>query len=111
MRRYRPVLLSGALAVTLLTGCSTTDVGAVERYLTEAMELAQSVHDRTGAYPRSGSDLAIQEWDDPSVMSLLSSGDGQELCIQLSLPKEKFSVYSTDPGDVVPGACDFDKVG
>ncbi|MEU4791859.1 hypothetical protein ACFWRG_18600 [Micromonospora tulbaghiae] len=112
MRRRRTglaaALATGALS---LASCGGGDAGTdPETYLRDAMREAVSVKQSTGQFPRGVSDLSVGDYDGVGVVTFVTDNDASALCVQLSVPDAKRSVYSADPGQVTDGACDMDRV-
>ncbi|MEU8071897.1 MULTISPECIES: hypothetical protein [unclassified Micromonospora] len=108
-RRTGPVaaLATLALSVASCGGDAGTDP---ETYLRDAMSDAVSIKQDTGRFPRGVSDLPIGDYDGVGVVTFVTNNDASALCVQLSVPDAKYSAYSSDPGQVVDGACDMDRV-
>ncbi|MFF0099380.1 hypothetical protein ACFYO8_08590 [Micromonospora sp. NPDC005257] len=108
MRRRRTGLVA-ALALSLAScgGDAGTDP---ETYLRDAMREAVSIKQEAGQFPRGVSDLSIGDYDGVGVVTFVTNNDASSLCVQLSVPDARYSVYSDDPGQVTEGACDMDRV-
>lgn len=111
MRRRRTgltaALAAGVLSLAACGGDAGTDP---ETYLRDAMREAVSVKQETGQFPRGVSDLSVGDYDGVGVVTFVTDNDASALCVQLSVPDAKRSVYSSDPGQVTDGPCDMDRV-
>ncbi|MGC4897229.1 hypothetical protein [Micromonospora sp. DT31] len=111
MRRRRvglgAVLLAGTLA---LTSCGWNTGTDPETYVRDAMSEATSIKEKTGHFPRGVDELSLGDYDGVGNVWFVTNNDASVLCVELSVPDAKYSVYSSEPSRVTEGTCDMDKV-